>query len=77
LYDFLTEDAKIECRQIDCVTVKGSVEPLRLYTCDVDANKLEPDDSNHYISKKKKKQKRVKSRINRDKNREIIFNNEF
>jgi hypothetical protein len=27
-------------RQIDTVTVKGSIEPLELYTCDVEYNHL-------------------------------------
>ena len=33
--DGLTEDARKYCRQIDCVTVKGSIEPMGLYTCDI------------------------------------------
>ena len=33
--DALTEDARKLCRQIDCVTVKGSIEPMGLYTCDI------------------------------------------
>ena len=40
LYDFLTPQAKRECRQIDNIVFKGKVEPMRLYTCDVDPSGL-------------------------------------
>lgn len=49
---------------IDRVTVKGSIEPLDLYTCDVDSSNLELDPA---VSKAKTsrdaKMKRVKARI--------------
>ncbi len=34
-YELLSEDLKKFCRFIDIVTVKGSIEPIRLYTIDV------------------------------------------
>ena len=37
-YDLLSDDMKIYCRKIDIVTVKGSVEPLTLYTVDINKN---------------------------------------
>jgi hypothetical protein len=37
----MTERARSKMRQIDSVTVKGSVEPLDLYTCDVEYTLLE------------------------------------
>jgi len=30
------------CREIDTVTVKGSVKPVRLFTIDIDINDLTP-----------------------------------
>ena len=40
LYDKLSEDMKEICRLVDVVTVKGSVEPMRLYTIDLNLNLL-------------------------------------
>ena len=37
-YDLLSDDMKTYCRKIDIVTVKGSVEPLTLYTVDINKN---------------------------------------
>ena len=34
--NILSESTRTKCRQIDHVTVKGSEQPLKLYTCDVD-----------------------------------------
>ncbi len=47
-YDLLSDDMKTYCRKIDIVTVKGSVEPLTLYTVDINKN-IKPGKS---ISKK-------------------------
>jgi hypothetical protein len=38
LYDCLSDDIKAICRLIDIVTVKGSLEPVKLYTIDVNPN---------------------------------------
>ena len=35
LYNLFTEDMKELCRYVDCVTVKGSTEPIDLYTIDI------------------------------------------
>jgi len=34
-YELLSPLVKGHCRAIDCVTVKGSIQPMCLYTCDV------------------------------------------
>lgn len=34
-YALLSPSVKEHCRAIDCVTVKGSIQPMCLYTCDV------------------------------------------
>jgi class 3 adenylate cyclase len=40
IYDIFTDDIKMLCRELDTVTVKGSIMPIRLYTVDVDFNHL-------------------------------------
>ena len=42
LHSLLTEDVKTLCREVDRVTVKGSNQPIRLYTVDIDCDGLEP-----------------------------------
>lgn len=42
LYEILTTDVKTLCREVDTVTVKGSVNPMRMFTVDLDFNKMEP-----------------------------------
>lgn len=39
----MSEKGQSYLRMIDRVTVKGSIEPLDLYTCDVDNTNLELD----------------------------------
>jgi class 3 adenylate cyclase len=36
LHDIFSEDIRPLCREIDTVTVKGSAQPIRLYTIDLD-----------------------------------------
>ncbi|CAL6379482.1 unnamed protein product [Bathycoccus prasinos] len=38
--NILSESTRTKCRQIDHVTVKGSEQPLKLYTCDVDVEAI-------------------------------------
>ncbi|EAR97903.2 cation channel family protein (macronuclear) [Tetrahymena thermophila SB210] len=40
LRDILSEKLQKQLRKIDCVTVKGSIVPLELYTCDVNLDRL-------------------------------------
>ncbi|KAL4499236.1 hypothetical protein ABPG72_006822 [Tetrahymena utriculariae] len=40
LRDILTDKLQKKLRKIDCVTVKGSIVPLELYTCDVNLDRL-------------------------------------
>lgn len=42
LYDNLTAEMKAFCRNIDRVTVKGSNQPIGLYTVDLDINNISP-----------------------------------
>lgn len=36
LHDICTPDIQLLCREIDIVTVKGSIKPVRLFTVDLD-----------------------------------------
>ena len=38
LYNLFSEEMKQICRYVDCVTVKGSSEPIDLYTIDINYN---------------------------------------
>ena len=38
LYNLFTDEMKGICRYVDCVTVKGSSEPIKLYTIDINCN---------------------------------------
>lgn len=40
LHDILSADIKALCREIDKVTVKGSIQPITLFTIDLDYNGL-------------------------------------
>jgi len=60
-------------RQIDRVTVKGSNEPLELYTCDVEIGNLILEPYEKPITRKEAKLRRVKARIARDKYRKLCF----
>lgn len=42
LYELLTPDMKSFFRNIDRVTVKGSEKPIRLYTIDLNYDKITP-----------------------------------
>ncbi len=76
LYEQMTPKGKEYLRMIDRVTVKGSVEPLDLYTCDVEYVLL-PLEPVHNYSKKDAKLRRVKARLARDKFRERAFDGQI
>lgn len=40
LHDIFTDQIKMMCREIDTVTVKGSIQPVRLFTVDIDFENL-------------------------------------
>jgi class 3 adenylate cyclase len=40
LHDIFTDHIKLLCREVDTVTVKGSIQPVRLLTVDVDFDNL-------------------------------------
>ena len=38
IYKILTKKTQSYMRQVDCVTVKGSSQPIKIFTCDLDLN---------------------------------------
>lgn len=40
LHDCFSEDIKMLCREIDTVTVKGSIQPMRLFTVDMEFEQM-------------------------------------
>jgi hypothetical protein len=69
----MTEKTREQLRIIDIVAVKGSIEPLELYTIDLDNTTLALDPIGPKVNKKDAKIKRVRNRMARDKYRELTF----
>ena len=77
LYNLLTIITANNFRQIDCVTVKGSVEPVKLYTIDLDLSGLKiVKDKHNSLSKQDLKEQKVQARIERNRYREMAFSNQ-
>jgi len=57
MYYVLTPEVRQICREIDRITVKGSNQPIRIYTVDIEVNGLEEtnDRFNKYTIKEKKR----------------------
>jgi class 3 adenylate cyclase len=66
LFDKLSDEMKDICRLIDIVTVKGSIEPMRLYTIDLNIN-LTPEDPNRVFKELTEKEQRLLYKNKRDK----------
>jgi hypothetical protein len=73
-------------RHLDTVVVKGSVEPVMLYTCDIDTSRLKVDKPalivgegglTESLHNKELYKKRVKHRIKRNRFRDKAFQNQF
>ena len=73
----MSEKCRSHLRQIDRVTVKGSIEPLDLYTCDLASELLQPDPWEPTISRKEAKLRRVKARMARDRYRQLCFDGQL
>ena len=57
MYYVLTPEVRQICREIDRITVKGSNQPIRIYTVDIEVSGLEEtnDRFNKYTIKEKKR----------------------
>lgn len=67
LVDGCTAQMRGYCRQIDRVTVKGSAQPMGLYTVDIDPENLPVDDSEKTQTKTKGQMNSYKARRLREK----------
>ena len=68
LYDIFTEDIKLLCREIDTVTVKGSIQPMRLFTIDMNFDGMQSK-VDRFSNKTIKEKKTL-----RDKEKKILLN---
>lgn len=83
LYKTMTDEAKKELRHIDRVTVKGSIEPMDLYTCDVDLQNLVQKVrtshldklSSQKLTKAEKKKLKVYNRLRRNELKKKVLEN--
>ena len=79
----MTEETKKEMRHIDRVTVKGSIEPVDLYTCDLDLGnlmqKVKVSQLDKYSSQKltktEKKKLKVYNRLRRNELKKKVMEN--
>jgi class 3 adenylate cyclase len=62
VYDLLSPDLKLICRLIDIVTVKGSINPLRLYTVDVNTDLEISTSDKPQLNLKQKREKYAEKR---------------
>ena len=83
LVEVMTPKCIKECRKIDRVTVKGSTQPIDLYTCDLDLINLEDkiqvaEIDKHQVenmNRNEKKTFKFKNRIKRDQFKQDLFDN--
>ena len=66
LYDNLSSGCQGQCRQIDHLIPGNSKEDLRLYTVDVDSSELELEPIQAPLTKRQRRNARVKVRLNRN-----------
>ena len=63
IWELFTEDIQMLCQEIDTVTVKGSIMPVKFYTVDIDTEALkEKKDSMHSFSHHDRKKIRDKEK---------------
>jgi hypothetical protein len=63
IHELFTEEIKMLCREIDTVTVKGSIVPVRLFTVDIDTDQMkEKKDNLHTFSHHDRKKIRDKEK---------------
>jgi class 3 adenylate cyclase len=72
VYEFLSDELKSICREIDRVTVKGSVSEIRLFTIDV--NLTTPNEDN---IKKRKENLNVTEKLKKYLEKKILYKNYF
>jgi hypothetical protein len=58
----MSDEMQKTCREIDTVTVKGSIKPVRLFTIDINTDKMMPS-QDPMLSKKIKAKKQMRDQM--------------
>lgn len=61
LHEIFSDEIKMICREVDTVTVKGSIQPVRLFTVDVDFENLH-EKKDRFMGKDIKEKKKIRDR---------------
>jgi hypothetical protein len=78
LYDNFSAETQRQCRHLDTVLLENvSKEPVRVYTCDVIVDFLEPEVDHQVLTLLEEKMARVRQRIERNKYKDQIFSGEI
>jgi len=75
LAELFSKETKSRLRQVDRVTIKGSKDPLSLYTCDVNPAVLPPAPMVEPEAEQDMKIRKVKMRLERDKLKKDVMKN--
>ena len=77
LYDLFTKSTAKHMRHIDTVTVKGSNEPMRMITCDLNLEEIRVEREAKVLTQQEKRDKKVQARLKRNRYREKALNNQI
>ena len=78
LYDNFSSETQQKCRHLDTVLLEDvTKEPIRVMTCDVIADFLEPEEDQLKQTMLHEKRMRVRQRIERNKYKDQIFSGEI
>ena len=77
LYTHLSYQTKDRCRPVDWVVFKGQTKPMKLYTIDVQSQRVPLENDIQYMSHKDIKIKRIQDRMKRNLFREKAFQGIF
>lgn len=67
MYEYLSQEAKKECRALDKVFVKGSNIPKTIYTCDTDVSDYKADPKEVELKANEKKRLKISKRLTKEK----------
>lgn len=73
LWEYLSTETQVQCRQVDYVIMNGMKDPVKLFTVDVDASSIQFDAEENNMSMKEQKIYRVHQRVLRNQLREQAF----
>ncbi|CAG9322321.1 unnamed protein product [Blepharisma stoltei] len=77
LWRLCSQVTRSKLRKIDRVTVKGSKEPIELYTCDIDINHLKPRPENDTETAEGMKKSRIMARLRKQAFRKRLINDGY